>query len=142
MQSHPKDHNAYVNEANKKHNGGAKKLARLAKLWKNRRSVPASSCYLEMRAAKYAQDTKVWILYMDLYYFLKRLQTMEMAAMNDPTGLGSRFTASSSDYSKRDALSKLDTAVSRAEAAMDYARDGKHAHAIEKYKLLFNMSDS
>lgn len=139
MKSHPKDHNTYVNDANKKHNGGAKKLTRLVKLWKYKRSVPVSSCYLEMRAAKYAEDTTGWILYMDIYFFLKRLQGHELAAMNDPTGLGSRFTACSSDSTKTEALSKLDTAVSRAKAAMDHVADGNHASAIERYKLLFNQ---
>lgn len=33
MRTHSKDHNNYVNEVNKKHSGGAKKLARLAKFW-------------------------------------------------------------------------------------------------------------
>lgn len=139
MKCHPKNHNAYVNEANKKHGGAAKKLTRLVKLWKYRRSVPISSCYLEMRAAKYAVDTSCWIVYMDIYYFLKGLRDRELAAVNDPTGLGSRFNACSSDWDRSVALSKLDTAVRYAEAAMVYALDDKHALAIDRYKLLFNM---
>ncbi len=59
MKTHPKDHNAYVNGVNKKHSGGAKKLARLAKVWKYKRLVPVSSCYLEMRAAKSLTTSRV-----------------------------------------------------------------------------------
>lgn len=139
MRSHPKDHNDYVNDVNGKHSGTAKKLARLAKTWKYKRNVPVSSCYLEMRAAKYIDD-QTWVdLVQDIYYFLKNLQDIQLASMNDPTGLGSRFNAYSSESTKTDALSKLSNAVSRARKAKDYAHDGLHTSAIEQLKLLFNQ---
>ncbi|MFF3725647.1 nucleotidyltransferase [Streptomyces erythrochromogenes] len=139
MKSHPKDHNTYVNDVNKKHSGAAKKLARLAKAWKYKRSVPVSSCYLEMRAAKYADGESAWSLPVDLYQYLKNLRDIELAAMNDPTGLGSRFNAYSSESKKADAISKLDTAISRALKAKNYYHDDDHVRAIEQYKLLFNQ---
>ncbi|MFF1319828.1 nucleotidyltransferase [Streptomyces chartreusis] len=139
MKSHPKDHNAYVSDVNKKHSGAAKKLARLAKTWKYKRSVPVSSCYLEMRAAKYADGETAWVLPIDLYQYLKNLRDIQLAAMNDPTGLGSRFNAYSSESTKTDAISKLDTAISRASKAKNYYHADDHARAIEQYKLLFNQ---
>lgn len=139
MRTFPKNHNTYVNNANQKHSGGAKKLARLAKVWKYRRNVPVSSCYLEMRAAKHADDETTWSLPFEIHAYLRHLRTISLAAMNDPTGLGSRFSAYSSDSAKRDALSKLDTAVSRAEKARDYYSKGDHANAIAYLKLLFNQ---
>lgn len=139
MQTHPKDHNAWVNKVNVKHSGGAKKLARLAKVWKYKRNVPVSSCYLEMRAAKYADGEDSWYLVLELQRYLKYLQDIGLAAMNDPTGLGSRFTACSSASNKSDALSKLDTAVGRATRAWEHARDGRDAAAVEQLKLLFNQ---
>ncbi|MGW4551477.1 SMODS domain-containing nucleotidyltransferase [Streptomyces violaceorubidus] len=139
MKSHPKDHNTYVNEANKKHSGGAKKIARLAKTWKYKRNVPVSSCYLEMRAAKYADGETNWVLPIDIHRYLKHLRDIELAAMNDPTGLGSRFNAYSSESKKTDAISKLDSAVSRASRAQSYYQADDHARAIDQYKLLFNQ---
>ncbi len=139
MTTHPKDHNAYVNEVNKKHSGGAKKLARLAKVWKYKRSVPVSSCYLEMRAAKYADGESSWRMPIDLHMYLRHLQTVELAAMNDPTGLGSRFTACSSDSNRQDALSKLGTAVSRAAKAREHDKNDEDAEAVAQLKLLFNQ---
>jgi hypothetical protein len=139
MRTHPKDHNSYVNEVNKKHSGGAKKLARLAKVWKYKRSVPVSSCYLEMRAAKYADGEKSWYMPVDLHRYLSWLQDLALAAMNDPTGLSSRFTACSSDSNKSDALSKLATAVTRARKAREFDEKGQDNAAIEQYKLLFNQ---
>lgn len=137
MQTHPKDHNAYVAAANKKHGGAAKQLARQAKIWKYKRGVPVSSCYLEMRAAKYADGETTWLPVWDLHDFLKDLLDKNLAAMNDPTGLGSRFGSTSSDSNHEDAISKLKTAVSRAAKAKQSERDGKHADAIAQLKLLF-----
>lgn len=139
MKSHPKDHNSWVNKSNAKHSGAAKKLARLAKTWKYKRSVPVSSCYLEMRAAQYAGEQTAWILPMDLYYYLRNLQSIGLAAMNDPTGLGSRFTACSSTSTRQDAISKLDTAVSRAKKAHDAYMAADDATAIAQWKLVFNQ---
>jgi hypothetical protein len=139
MKTHPKNHNSWVNKVSQKHSGGAKSLARLAKTWKYKRSVPVSSCYLEMRAAKYADGETSWSLPIDLFYFFSELKTLQLAAMNDPTGLGSRFTACSSTGKKVDALSKLDTAVNRATKAHDANLEGEHATAIAQWKLVFNQ---
>jgi len=138
MKSFPEDHNKYVNEINSKHSGGAKKLARHLKIWKYKRSVPVSSCYLEMKAAKHLSDETSYNPIIDLYYALKHLQTVQLASMNDPTGLGSRFGSCSSDATKKDALSKLDTAVGRAKKAMDYYVANDDENAITQLKLLFN----
>lgn len=139
MKTHPKDHNTYVNRVNQKHDGGAKKLSRLVKTWKYERQVPLSSCYLEMRAAKYADGETSWSLPLDIEYFLRHLRGIDLAAMNDPTGLGSRFNAYSSMTNKATALSKLDTAITRAARAAEFYTKNEHAKAIEQYRLLFDQ---
>jgi hypothetical protein len=138
MKSYPKDHNKYVNCVNNKHNGAVKRLARQLKIWKYCRNVPVSSCYLEMRTAQHMENESVYSPLWDLYLSLGKMLDVRLAAMNDPTGLGSRFGACSSDASRTDALSKLSTAVARALKAKDYANDGYHALAIEQLRLLFN----
>lgn len=138
MKTYPGAHNSYVNGVNRKHNGAAKQLARLLKVWKYERSVPVSSCYLEMRAAKHMDGQSAYIPVWDLYMVLDDLETYSLAAMNDPTGLGARFTACSSDATKRDAMSKLSTAVGRARRAKDYYSDGNHAGSVAQLKLLFD----
>jgi hypothetical protein len=138
MQSHPKAHNAYVNQVNSKHDGAAKTLARQVKIWKYLREVPVSSCYLEMRTAKHLDGESGYSPLWDLYLTLNKMYEAGLASMNDPTGLGSRFGACSSDTTKATALSKLGSAVGRARKAKDLDSDGKHAEAIEQLKLLFN----
>ncbi|MCJ1703463.1 hypothetical protein [Rathayibacter sp. VKM Ac-2926] len=138
MKSHPKSHNKYVNDVNTRHNGAAKTLARQLKIWKYLRNVPISSCYLEMRAAKHLDGESAYLPFWDLYLALDKMYDANLAAMNDPTGLGSRFGACSSEAKRLDALSKLGSAVVRANNAREFESDGKHAQAIEQLKLLFN----
>jgi hypothetical protein len=138
MKTYPKDHNSYVNRVNSKHGGAAKKLARQVKVWKYRRDVPISSCYLEMRAAKHIDGEESYLPLWDLYLALKRILDANLASMNDPTGLGSRFGACSSESNRLDSLSKLERAVTRARKAKDYAATDDHESAIEQLELLFN----
>lgn len=138
MRTHPKDHNLYVNKINSQHSGGAKKLARQIKIWKYRRNVPVSSCYLEMRAAKHLEGESSYVPLWDLYLVLNNIFKADLADMNDPTGLGSRFGATSSDTNHDDALSKLGRAVTRARKAKDFAEADDHDSAIEQLALLFN----
>lgn len=138
LKTHPKDHNQYVNDVNDKHNGEVKKLARQVKVWKYKRNVPASSCYLEMRAAKHMDGESSYLPLWDLYLALKKMHDAELASMNDPTGLSSRFGACSSESNRLDAMSKLGRAVNRARKAKDYDAAGDQEKAIEQLKLLFN----
>jgi hypothetical protein len=137
MKTYPKDHNSYVNQINNKHGGNVKGLARQIKVWKYRRNVPVSSCYLEMRATKHMEGESAYSPLWDLYLALRKMSDVKLAAMNDPTGLGSRFGSCSSESNRQDALSKLERAVSRALKAKDYAEKADHANAIEQLKLLF-----
>jgi Second Messenger Oligonucleotide or Dinucleotide Synthetase domain len=140
MRTHPKDHNNYVNGVNNRHNGSVKKLARQIKVWKYRRNVPVSSCYLEMRATQHMDGEKTYAPLWDLHQALKKMSDIGLASMNDPTGRGSRFGSCSSEFNKKDALSKLERAVSRARKAKEYAADSDQENAIEQLKLLFNRS--
>lgn len=140
MKTFPKDHNRYVNTVNNKHGGAAKKLARQLKVWKYQRNVPVSSCYLEMRAAKHMDGEASYSSLWDLYLALKKIRDADLADMNDPTGLGSRFGSCSSESNRLDAMSKLETAVNRALKAKDYENDGYNALATDQLKLLFNRN--
>lgn len=138
MKSHPTEHNDYVNTVNHKHNGGVKTLARQLKIWKYLRNVPLSSCYLEMQAAKHLEGESVYLPFLDLYLALDKMYDTNLAAMNDPTGLGSQFGACSSEAKRIEGLSKLGTAVVRAKKAWEFESGGDHTQAIGQLKLLFN----
>jgi hypothetical protein len=116
----PKEHLAYVNECNRKPGtGNAKALSRLVKAWKYYNNVPVSSFYLEMRCAQYVATLDTYIHVYDLCLVLEKLLSHGLSAMNDPAGATGRIHACSSDAARSVALSKLDTAVTRARKALD-----------------------
>jgi hypothetical protein len=139
LESAPTAHLAYVSNVNKEAGivGGAKKLARLMKTWKYYNAAPVSSFYLEMRAAKYMSEESSFVPIFEVSRLLSRLRARQLAAMNDPLGLASRFYACSSQAKATEALSKLNTAAARAEKALDAHLGGDPATAFSYLDLLF-----
>lgn len=139
MLTHPKSHNTYVNDVSASHGAGSvKRLVRQVKVWKYKRDVPVSSCYLEMRTAKHMEGETTYSPLWDLYLTLKKMRDADLSSMNDPTGLGSRFGSCSSESNRIIAMSKLNTAVTRALKAKDFVEAGDDDSAIEQLKLLFD----
>lgn len=134
----PKEHLAYVNEANQKPSkGNAKALARLIKAWKYYCNVPVSSFYLEMRCAQHVKTQSTYIHVWDVCQLLEKLKNHELASMNDPKGASGRIHACSSEATRREALSKLDTAAARARKALDAYNAEKFTDAFYYLDLLF-----
>lgn len=119
MLSSPDAHLAYVNEANKRPDGGAKALARLLKGWKYANEVPISSFYLEMRAAMYMRTQSTFIPYMDTRIILQSLWYDQCASVADPSGLADTIRAFSSEENRTSALKQLLDARIYAELAED-----------------------
>ncbi len=137
IESSPEAHLKYVNESNSKANKRAKPLARVVKAWKYHRFVPVSSFYLEMRAAKHARENVPVIYSMDILSLFRSLKTLELLAMNDPSSAVGRIYACSSAANKQDALSKLDTAISRAQKARDAENDDRIKDAFDWWDQVF-----
>jgi hypothetical protein len=140
MSAAPTAHLDYVTAVNQKDglDGGAKKLARLAKAWKYYNGVPISSFYLEMRAAEYMAVQRYFDPATDLCSFLEWLYTIKLAQMNDPTGKASRFSPCSSNATHATALSNLNTAATRARKALNAQKAGSQSDAFAWWNLLFN----
>lgn len=137
VESAPDTHIKYVTDANKSPSGGAKALARLLKAWKYYRSVPISSFYLEMRAAQYMTGETSFVASIDLRSVLSKLNSHGLAAMNDPSGIAGRIHACGTEAQKSDALSKLSTALGRANNARDAEAAGKISDAFYYWDQLF-----
>ncbi|SUA80435.1 Uncharacterised protein [Nocardia otitidiscaviarum] len=139
IETAPTEHLDYVNECNRKAGaeGGTKKLARLIKAWKYYCNVPISSFYLEMRAAQHMAGQDSFIAIWDICWLLEFLDRNQLCAMNDPKGRTGRFQACSSDYKKTEALSKLNTAATRANKALKAYQDNDHEEAFHYLDLLF-----
>lgn len=138
MHAAPDAHNDYVERINRKLSYRVKPLIQLIKAWKYYRSVPISSFYLELRIAKYA-ETETSIIYdIDVKRVLRMLWDAQLAGMQDPVGISGLIPACKSAALRLDALSKLSTAVTRAEKARDASQKGDVQDAFAWWRLLYN----
>lgn len=138
IESTPESHLTYVNGSDLQvANGSTKRLTRLVKAWKYYCNVPISSFYLEMRAASYMREQTTYYPWLDIFYLLKRLKDNQLAAMNDPTGYTGRIYACSTAPKAEEALSKLSTALIRAEKAMNHQTAGQTKDAFDEWDKLF-----
>jgi len=134
MKSSPDAHNAYVSKVDDKLGGKVKPLIRFLKAWKYYKNVPILSFYLELRVAKYAEGETAIVYSIDIKNFLKFLLDNQLPALQDPAGISGYIYPCSTDAKKEDALSKLSTALVRAQKA-------REAEAAEKIKDAFDWWD-
>lgn len=138
MHASPDAHNSYVAAISTKLDNKVKPLIRFVKAWKYYRDVPISSFYLELRLAKYAANESSIIYDMDVKAFLCHLRDAALADMQDPMGISGYIPACKSSAAKIDALSKLDTAATRAENASESAAKGNIAEAFKWWRLVYD----
>lgn len=137
MKSSPTGLNSYTNKQNDRLSKKAKQLVRLVKLWNYYNAVGIRSIYIEMRVIEYLSSEACVDYPADVYRALKHMQTKQLAAMHDPLGLGARIYPCS-DAVKPSALSKLDTAVNRAQKAVEASSAGKIVEAFDWWGKLYN----
>lgn len=117
VDSIPLAHNTYVSAVNDRLNKKVKNLVRLVKAWKYHTGAPVSSFYLEMRTAQYASGEDAIIYDVDLRAVFRRLISTEMKQMNDPLGVVSRITATSSELNRLTSLRLARAALTSLQAA-------------------------
>ena len=138
MKVSPEAHIHYVNEVHKNLANKVKPLIRFIKAWKCFRDVPISSFYLEMRVAKYATTEKSIIYDLDVQRVLKLLWDNQLAAIQDPMGVSGYISACKTEAMRKDALSKLETAYTRASNAFDEKMKGNISKAFDWWRLVYN----
>jgi len=137
MKTSPHAHGAWINVINDRLSKRVKPLIRFLKLWNYQRSAGIRSFYLEMRVAEYAAGESSIVYSIDVLRALRRLQSMALASMQDPMGV-SGLTFPCTDAVKPEALSKIDTAVSRAQRAVDAEKANNIPLAFAEWNQFFN----
>lgn len=138
MKASPEAHNAYVKKIDDKLGGKVKPLIRFIKAWKYFQNVPISSFYLELRVAKYAYEESAIVYDIDIKKILKLLSDIGLASIQDPAGISGYIMACKSEADRINALSKLQTALTRATNARDATYREKISEAFEWWRLLYN----
>jgi hypothetical protein len=135
--SSPSTHNAYVSQINGALDLKVKPLIRLIKAIKYWNNIPISSFYLELRVAKWASTEETIHYKYDVCTMLRHLVNCGLAQMIDPMGISGYVSACNTDLQKQDALSKLDTALTRAVKAMEAEKAGKIDDAFYWWDKVF-----
>jgi hypothetical protein len=138
MKASPDAHNEYVRSIDNRLGGKVKPLIRFVKAWKYYRSVPISSFYLELRVAKYASNETSIVYDIDLKNILCQLRDGNLASMQDPIGISGFIPSCKTQALKADAISKLDTAATRAEKARECASQKDISGAFAYWRLLYD----
>lgn len=140
METSPDAHTAYVSDINDVLNRKVKPLIRFMKAWKYYKNVQMYSFYLEMKIARYAYGERSIIYSIDLPSIFGMLAREELSAMQDPTGISGYIYPCFTDAMKEDALSKIETALSRAEKAREAEDNEKIEDAFYWWDLLFDSA--
>ncbi|MEG3863940.1 hypothetical protein [Microcoleus sp. herbarium12] len=138
MRSSPETHNAYVRDIDQKLNGRVKPLIRFIKAWKCYLNVPISSFYLELRIAKYAEGEQAIVYDIDVKNIFSHLYKIELAQIQDPKGISGYISPCSTQAKLNDAWSKLSTALSRAEKALEAKSRGNIKEAFNWWNLVYD----
>lgn len=135
--SSPDAHNSYVRVVDRRRAGKVRPLVRFLKAWKYARNVPISSFYLELQVARYSYGKNTIIYAHDVWGVLGHLQATGLASMQDPVGISGLILACKTAAQKEDALSKLATAVTRADKALAAAQVRRIRDAFGWWDLVF-----
>ena len=136
MLSSPTELNAYINRQNDRLNKRAKHLARLVKLWNYYGGVGIRSIYLELRTAEYLSNEATVIYPIDVMGALRHILAKDLAGMHDPLGLGADIFPCTA-AAKPTVLSKLATAVTRAEKAVAANQAGRTGEAFDWWDKVY-----
>lgn len=135
--SSPSTHNSFVTSENNRLDRKLKPLIRFLKAWKYYCKVPISSFYLELRAAKWMENESSIVYRFDLCTILNKLESCNLAAIQDPKGISGYVYPCSSEAKKTDALSKLNSAKTRAKKAQDAEASGNTSEAFIWWNKVF-----
>lgn len=137
MRSSPAAHNRWVTDEHQRLNNKLKPLIRMIKAWNYYRNGGIRSFYLELRTTEYALDEKYIVYKIDVVRVLRHLYKKELAAMQDPKGISGYIYPCTSAV-KPTALSKLETALKRAEKALECENKGNLYDAFYWWNLVFD----
>lgn len=138
VKSSPRVHNNYVSRINNDLCSKVKPLIRLLKAVNYYNNIPMSSFYIELRTAKWASNEETIVYSFDVRTMLKQLVDCDLAQMCDPMGVSGYVPAASTDDCRLDALSKLTTALDRANHARAAEGRGDIQEAFDYWDKVFN----
>jgi hypothetical protein len=141
MRSSPGTHNAYVRAADDRLNCKVKPLIRFLKAWKFYQNVPINSFYLEIAAAAHSTGESVIQYDHDIYLVLNKLLELDLQTIRDPLGIAADGIRScKTELQRKEAYSKLQTAVTRAAKAVNARQKHDTFNAFEWWQAFYGTN--
>ena len=138
MDSSPSAHKAYIKKHDDRLYGKLRPLIRFIKAWKFYKNVKISSFYLELRIAKLMESESSIVYSIDIKNILSWLYDNNLSAIRDPKGISGLIQPCKTNAQKTDALSKLNTAKTRAVNARQHEENKNIKNAFYNWNLIFD----
>jgi hypothetical protein len=136
ISTNPKTHVTYVSDANRSSNGMLVPIIKMIKAWNRNNGKPFGSFYLEILAVNVFSGITIMDYAYGMKYFFDLGRLWCQSTLSDPSGYGGSIGYGNS-LKPADALSRFETAYSRATKAQEYASNQKIEMAINEWRKIF-----
>jgi hypothetical protein len=138
IETNPKIHVEAMSESNKLHSGNLVPLVKMVKVWNRSNGETLRSFHLEMLVRHVATGHTIEAWSTSLLHVFRNMKALIGKTLFDPAGFGDPIGSYIDTYEKAQAVvSRLTTAESRVEAAIDLGHRNKIREAFEKWQLVF-----
>lgn len=133
----PRVHVDLMNKQNDIHNGDLVPIAKMIKAWNRTINRPFRSLYLELLAVQIFQNVRISDFPSGMRYFFDKGRESIKYKVTDPVEYGEQINGLENVSTVAEAVSRFETAYSRARKAEEYASRGWIANAIVEWKKIF-----
>jgi hypothetical protein len=135
--TNPTVHVEVVSASNKAHNGDLVPVLKMIKGWNREINSAFRSFYLELAAVEIFSGVTLSSDSSAVRFFFDKGREKIKYKVSDPAGYGDQINPLQSVNSMSDAISRFETAYSRAVLAEKYEREGKTSLAVTEWRKIF-----
>jgi Second Messenger Oligonucleotide or Dinucleotide Synthetase domain len=135
--TNPKQHEIFISNANWAHDGDLVPLIKMIKAWNRQINRAFRSFYLELLVELAVRNVRITDFPSGCRYVFDKGRELVKYTMIDPAGLGSEVQGLAGVSTVSEAVSRFETAYSRAMRAELYASQGKVADAVTEWRKVF-----
>jgi hypothetical protein len=137
ISTNPKSHNEHITAHNTAHCGNLVPLVKMIKAWNRTINSVFVSFYLELALVKVLNGVTISDFPSAVRYFFDKGRDVVRYKISDPANYGDMINPLSSINTVDEAVSRFETALTRARKAEEFAKNYKTADAIEEWRKIF-----
>lgn len=133
----PKVHVDFMSKKNSEHNGDLVPMVKMIKGWNRNINYAFSSFYLELLAINIFEKINISDYSSGMRFFFDKGREAIKYKIHDPAGYDGFINPLSNVSTVADAVSRFETAYTRAIKAEDYARKNNIQNAVDEWRKIF-----